>query len=182
MLYDLSISTPLHERYADIALRPIFKSEDDLLRVCILYIDPKSPLSREKNIDFRLECALRDANLADPEGTKELINSGSPQWDRMVFEYFRFIFNTRYQAWFSLLESYHHLTRDLRSSDAKPRDRVLVSKEMNQIQKAIDEIELELFNSEDIRDRLYQQAVIESLTGYSEKYALESPDHKNNNQ
>jgi hypothetical protein len=180
MRYDLSSSIPLHERYADIALRPIFKSEDDLLRLAIAFLDPTSPLVKEKNIEFRLEKSFELANLNEKESTRLRVESNDPMWDHIIFEYFRFIFNLRYEAWFSLVSSVHQLNQELRSVGIKPRERVLASQNMASLQTEIDKIELELFDDQGIKERLYQQAVLESLSGYAEKNALPPPSFNDN--
>ena len=180
MRYDLSSSIPLYERYADIALRPFFKSEDDLLRLAIAFLDPTSPLVKEKDINFRLEKAFELANLNNEEFTSQRVEQNDNTWDRMLFEYFRFIFNLRYEAWFSLVSSVHQLNQELRAVGIKPRERVLASKNMASLQTEIDKIELELFDDQGIKERLYQQAVLESLSGYAEKNALPSPSFNDN--
>lgn len=177
MKYDPFIEQPLHTVYDDIAIRPIFKNEDNMLRVAILFIDPESILYKEKDFELRLRKSLSMLNI--PEDSKALIaaaiNGNSKEWQEVMYEYFRLVHNTTYEAWWSLLQSFHQLNKSLRSNNVKVRERLLVFKEIKAIKEQLLNLEYDLFQDEHIKRAIAKSALDSSLQGYAEKYALPSP-------
>lgn len=175
MKYDPFIPGPLHKEYPDIALRKIFRHEDKLLRVAILFIDPSSELAQVRDFKLRLEKSIEMLGFEEKAELKMAIEGNSKEWGEVMYEYFRLVHNTRYEAWWSLLQSFHQLSKDLRSGSIKVRERLMVFKEMDSIQSELDKIEFELFKDGHLKERIAQSALDASLAGYAERYALKSP-------
>jgi len=177
MKYDPFIPGPLYKEYSDIALRKIFRHEDKLLRVAILFIGPDSELAQVRDFELRLNKSIELLKFGEDQGgpVRMAIEGNSKEWGEVVYEYFRLVHNTRYEAWWSLLQSFHQLSKDLRSGSIKVRERLAAFKEMRNIQAELDNIEFELFKDEQTKERIAQSALNASLSGYAERYALESP-------
>ena len=180
MRFDPYIEAPLHEQYPEIALRDIFIQQDKLLRAAVLYVAPDSPFASIRDFNIRLDKVV--ASLGEHEALKlskqqrDEIASYSGDWPKIVYELFRLINDIDYEAWWSTRCSFHVLTHRMRDPGTmKDGDRLKISKEIDAIRKRLKEMEYDLFQDDYLKDQITKQSVAESLTGYAEQLALNSP-------
>ena len=146
-----------------------------ILSLAILITDKDSPLvkayrkweDRKSDAINRLGITNKDLAFMEYKHDGVILN-------RYIFEYFRIVNDTAYEAWFSARMAFHEMSGALRAglldSDVDEKQKIL--KTYFELQKELERLELELFPDKKVRKRINQSSIEDSIGGYAEKYAL----------
>lgn len=166
----------LIDRYNELKRRG-FK-DDTLLRYCILMCAPDSPFKDERDFSIKSMLALDHIGASEEEKARigELVRKDDEEYRKYCYELFRLLNEVDYELWFSLKESFHIMSARLRSPLAmKDNHRKDVSKIISEIAGELKQVEYRLFSEDHIKQLIVDEATANSLGGFAEKFALDSP-------
>ena len=186
----------IYERYDDLALNPTYceLSEEDfalgythellsqLVSFVILYIDDQSPYYRELDIDKRINYCMKDLGIKKGSLVYEQVESHSPRFSDVLYEYFVWINNIPFESWLSLKTQIHHQYKYLRAPYSAGEDIDLEADRKSKVQERLVRLETtlmekqaKLFPNERIQRQISRENTKKSLTGYAERYAQHHP-------
>jgi hypothetical protein len=161
------------------------KECDTVLRIVILYLDPQSPLSEEKDLDVKLSTILTVFNVGKKSLVHKEIFEKKVLFHAYCYEYFKFIHTVEYEAWFSLKIAFHNMNKLLRM-DIPPGDEKAISvvrsiaKDMGQLKASLVEMEYNLFGDRRLLDIIKSEQMKESIGGHAEIHAHDLDDYLKN--
>lgn len=176
MRFDVTHPDDLCDRYPELKRRGF--EDDKLLRYCIVMTAPDSPFKDERDFSVKSNLCLDYINISEDEKAriKEMVRRDDEVYREYCYELFRFLNQIDYELWYSIKESLHILSARLRSPLLmKDSDRVRAMKELSEIAAELKQVEYRLFSEDHMKALIVDEATANSLGGFAEKFALESP-------
>jgi hypothetical protein len=148
-----------------------------ILSLAILITDRESPLVKayRNNWKSRKADAINRLNITSKE-----MSFAEYKWDgriltHYIFEYFKIINDTSYEAWFSAKMAFHQMGISLRNPLDDVKEDVDVKQKIIKtyfdLQKDLEKLDQDLFPDKKIRKLINQKSIEDAVGGYAEKYA-----------
>lgn len=187
------------DKYKKLRRRRAFRARhklidlDTLLRFVVVFVDPQSPLSEERDFDERMSKAVKVMEIE--EGSNEFLEIYRQPIEELgnyvpgtllenyIFEYFKMVNNHEFELWFTLKMDYHQQCQYLRSpAPADPVAAGLDATRRNSVASALKEKMMMVLRAEDqlFQDERIKGIVVDNATkdddlaGYAERYALDN--------
>lgn len=174
------------EKYPDLARRKIFCTEpyvlgfksslnlddlNNLIKFIVLFVDPTSPLAKEKDFDYRTNAALGMLGLSKYDLFFQEIEKNTLYWNCVLATYFAATHAIEYESWFTSKMALHHISMELRANIIPPNERRMTMKIMDEMTEDFLKKEHRLFPDEYTRNAVVASAELDQFAGYAERYA-----------